>query len=332
VCTYKGMSRYYCGAKNSPPRKHQLAPESKCRGQVRAYGVKMASVVPPSNTEKIDRATYTTDTPGSSQRTLAMKGRCGMRSPTGRMENCKSHHRRYGVHPIVKGVNDLASMRFYAVSDQEFTSSDWYPSQPIVTIDHPYSQRVYTNEGLQKGKEVLLVSVYKNDLGRNHEVNVQAKPQKRGGVGFALGYFDGSKSSGRGLRQARGGKSDTVVFHIVRIHVNPPYRKGGAQSHAVVGSLIIEKLVKHALGRVRQLQNTSMIPSGTRTVEFRPDPNAPCYMLGPPYKGAGGHHWTKSASESMTEMYAAAGFEKEAALGKKYTMVRSIDMMEASRE
>lgn len=258
--------RPYCGGKSPPPHGRSMATSpTQCKGQVRAYGkrVRFDPVVAVMGRELLQRT-----------------GGCGIRSKTSErvQEDCARQVRLYGLLPAVQDARDLRRRTFFA------DAPETYAALPRVRLTHPYTHAVHANANAHsRGGDLVFVSVGSERV--EDDAWAHAPTDEVGGVGFAFGYFP---------RGQRGTKARS--FHIVHVHVNPPYRKGAARA-STVSSWVVEQLVASVVARARRLYGADV----ALTLEV--DPNAPCFQLGNP------QYMTEQRSQALEDMYVGAGFD-----------------------
>lgn len=267
--------RHYCGYKSRSPSGAEIGTDARqCAKQVRRFGRRM---VPDDQVEEwMGRDGDVWSDTGSG---------CGRRGGA-RMSECRRHFRLYGVLPVLESADDLVHSCFVATA-----RADLSRTMPRVRPDHGYTDRVLSGDNVHSrdARAVVFVSVAWRGAGREALASPDAT---RGGVGFAVGYFPPTR------RRKPSRRADDVAhpFHIVRVHVNPPYRRGpGATFH--VAAEVVRRLVEE-VGR----QGASLLPPGS-TVRCQVDPNAPCFQLN------NREYMTARQARSLIRMYEEAGFD-----------------------
>lgn len=216
-------------------------------------------------------------TSANSTSSLEGPAKCGRKnSPNARQNQCRRQHRAYGLLPIVEGDHDISTRRYTAKRQ-----GDQLPDVPTVG-DHGFVLSMYERTHMDiRGRPLLFLSMKH----RSAPDSVYAAPDSTpGAVGYAFGYY--------GALSAR----KQAVFHIVRVYVNPAYRKYGRGDGGNDTSVTaLKRLATAAIAEARDCVGATI-----RTLEIRPHDAAPCLQVG--------HEHSLLDPVHLLALYTNAGF------------------------
>jgi hypothetical protein len=265
------MPKYYCGGKLDVRSNRATSPK-QCSRQIRAYGRRVVK----------DADAIRSGVRSDLLQDAGTGSRCGSKNGNARQDDCRRQIRLYGLLPALEAASDLRRRTFFAKTPED------YERLPPVTGNGTYATKVLENRNSRsRDCDLVFTSVGVPVEGSDVHPPWSRDPQRQvGGVGYAFGYF--SKTRSYGVR----------YFYIVRVHVNPPYRRGLARA-SKVASWVLREFVKSVEGRAR-----SLYPKETgHPLTLEIDSDATCFQIG------NRQHMTARESASLTQMYEDAGFE-----------------------